>query len=627
MRYKFFAIVSGILIILSLSYCKDGKNSASVSPYLNHGDSVRYVGAQACASCHADKYATFVQTGMGSSFGLATLRKSSAEFKNVKPVYDAYRNLYYLPFVRDSVIYIKEYRLENQDTVYARTEKISYIVGSGHHTNSHFIEENGLIYQAPLTFYTQKGQWDLPPGFENGNNTGFERKIGLECMSCHNALPELVKGTENQYRQLPHGIDCERCHGPGEIHVREKSNGNIVDVATQIDYTIVNPAKLSWNRQIDVCQRCHLQGNAVLKPGKTFTDFKPGMPLSDIFDQFSPEYEGNDDVVMAAHAERFQRSKCFVSSVKGDLKSDNAKVGFTCISCHNPHVSVRQTNTAVFNQKCQSCHNTPKQKLCSESPANIKAKDNNCVACHMPSSGTSDIPHVTVHDHYIRKPDKTKPVQGKLKGLKCVTNDNPDIGTLTEAYVSYYEKFEANPLYLSIASEKSQSLSESNNEHVKILIHLHYINNDYKKAVSYSDIISQPDAWTAYRLAKSYERLNDFTQSAAWYDKALDAQSNNLDFMLQYASMLIKNQQFRTAQPLVEKHLKQHAKSAEAWALMGLIQMKNNQAAMARQSFNKALSFNPDQLTALNNLLSLEALLGNKAEVDKIQKRINAIRK
>ena len=97
--------------------------------------------------------------------------------------------------------------------------------------------------------------------------------------------------------------------------------------------------------------------------------------------------------------------------------------------------------------------------------------------------------------------------------------------------------------------------------------------------------------------------------------------------MLQYASMLIKNQQFRTAQPLVEKHLKLHTKSAEAWALMGLIQMKNNQAALARQSFNKALSFNPDQLTALNNLLSLESLLGNKSEVDKIQKRINAIRK
>ena len=232
MRYKILAIVCGLALILCLSYCKDGKSTTAVSPYLNHADSVKYLGAQACASCHADKYATFIQTGMGSSFGLATLRKSSAEFKNVKPVYDAYRNLYYLPFVKDSVIYIKEYRLDNQDTVYARTEKISYIVGSGHHTNSHFIEENGFIYQAPLTFYTQKGQWDLPPGFENGNNTGFERKIGLECMSCHNALPQLVSGTENQYRQLPHGIDCERCHGPGEIHVREKSKGNIVDVAS-----------------------------------------------------------------------------------------------------------------------------------------------------------------------------------------------------------------------------------------------------------------------------------------------------------------------------------------------------------------------------------------------------------
>lgn len=625
MRYKFFAIVCAVVLILTFSYCKEGRAPKEISPYLNHGDSVKYLGVQACASCHADKYATFVKTGMGSSFGLANLLKSSAQFNNVKPVYDAFRNLYYLPFVKDSAIFIKEYRLENQDTVYSRTESISYIVGSGHHTNSHFIQENGFVYQAPLTFYTQKGQWDLPPGFENGNNTGFERKIGLECMSCHNAMPQLLKGTENQYRQLPHGIDCERCHGPGEIHVREKSKGNIVDVATEIDYTIVNPAKLSWKRQIDVCQRCHLQGNAVLKPGKSFTDFKPGMPLSDVFDQFSPEYEGSDDVVMAAHAERFQRSKCFLSSVKGDINSDKAKVGFTCISCHNPHVSVRQTNTAVFNQKCQSCHTSSKQKHCSESANKISSQNNNCVACHMPSSGTSDIPHVTVHDHYIRKPDKAKQAKGKLKGLKCVTNANPDIGTVTEAYVSYYEKFEANPLYLNIASEKSKSLSESNNEHVKILIHLHYINNDYKKAIAYTDKISQPDAWTAYRLAKSYERLNQFSLAATWYDKALEIQSNNLDFMLQYANMLIKNKQFRSAQPLIEKHLKLYSKSAEAWALMGLIQMQNNQAALARQSFKKALSFNPDQLTALNNLLSLESLLGNQLEVDKIKKRMHAI--
>lgn len=627
MRYKFLAIVCGLLIILSLSYCKDGGKTTETSPYLNHNDSVKYLGIQACASCHADKFATFTQTGMGSSFGLATLKKSAGDFKQNKPVYDAFRNLYYLPFFRDSIFYLNEYRLDGNDTIYSRTERISYIVGSGHHTNSHFIQENGFVFQAPITFYTQKGQWDLPPGFENGNNSGFERKIGLECMSCHNALPQLISGSENQYRELPHGIDCERCHGPGELHVNEKSKGIIVDVSKQPDYTIVNPAKLSWKRQIDVCQRCHLQGDAVLKPGKNFTDFKPGMKLSDVFDQFSPEYEGSDDIVMAAHAERFQRSKCFISSVKGNLEDEKAKVGFTCISCHNPHVSVRQTNTDVFNTKCRSCHSTQTQKQCSESALKISAASSNCVKCHMPASGTADIPHVSVHDHYIRKPEKVKPVQGKLKGLKCVTNANPDAATLTEAYVSYYEKFDANPLFLQLAAQKSSELNTSNTEHLKILIHLHYINSDYAKLIELADDLTAPDAWSAYRIGKAYERLKRYDEADVWMDKAIALQPKNLDFLLQKASMLVKNSQFKKAQPVVEKYLKLYSKSAEAWALMGLVQMNSNSPSLAKQSFLKALSYNPDQLTALNNLLTLETLLGNQVEIAKLKKRIDVLQR
>ena len=34
----------------------------------------------------------------------------------------------------------------------------------------------------------------LPPGYENGFNNRFNRLIELECMSCHNAFPEMVLG-------------------------------------------------------------------------------------------------------------------------------------------------------------------------------------------------------------------------------------------------------------------------------------------------------------------------------------------------------------------------------------------------------------------------------------------------
>ncbi len=626
MQIKLLAIVCGLLCVFVLSYCKQGEKSVDNSPYLNHNDSVKYVGIDACAKCHLDKYSTFIETGMGSSFDLASLKKTSAEFHHVTPVYDGYRNLYYLPFLKDSAIYLKEYRLLNGDTIYSRTEKIQYIIGSGHHTNSHFIEENGYVFQAPLTFYTQKGKWDLPPGFENGNNTGFERKIGLECMSCHNAIPNLVKGSENQYKNLPHGINCERCHGPGEVHVAEKSKGIVVDVSKETDYTIVNPAKLSWNRQIDICQRCHLQGNAVLKPGKSFIDFRPGMKLSDVFDQFSPEYEGEDDVVMAAHAERFQRSKCFIASAKGDLNSDKIQPGFTCISCHNPHVSVRQTNAQIFNSKCRSCHTTSNQKQCSAPVASLNKENNNCVKCHMPSTGTSDIPHVTVHDHYIRKPSSSTVVKGKLKGLNCITNTNPDIATVTEAYVSYYEKFEANPLFLNIAKQKSKDLDQNNQLHLQILIHLYYINSQFDEIKNSANLYNGNDAWTFYRIAKAYERLNDAPNAELWFDKAVNKEPLNLDFLLQKGNLLIKTKQFRKAETVLNQYIKLYSKNSDVWAYFGLVYMNNNQPSKAKEAFTKSLSFNPDNLTALQNLLSLENILGNSAQVAKLQSRINAIK-
>ena len=117
--------------------------------------------------------------------------------------------------------------------------------------------------------------------------------MGLECIACHNAYPEFILGSENKYNFMPDGIDCERCHGPGEVHVQEKMSGNIIDTSKYIDYSIVNPSKLSSELQFEICKRCHLQGTSVLKEGKTFNSFKPGMSLKDHMDTYLPKYSNN----------------------------------------------------------------------------------------------------------------------------------------------------------------------------------------------------------------------------------------------------------------------------------------------------------------------------------------------
>src|SRR5690606_9047362 len=179
-------------------------------------------------------------------------------------VYDHDLDFYYKPYWHGDSLYFMEYRLDGKDTVHKRIQKIDYIIGSGQHTNSHIFEVNGYLYQAPITFYTQKGKWDLAPGFEDGASCRFARMIQSECMTCHNGYPDFVPNSQNKYISLKTGIDCERCHGPGSLHVAEKHAGVIVDTSQGPDYSIVNPRRLSIELQNDVCQRCHLQGIAVL---------------------------------------------------------------------------------------------------------------------------------------------------------------------------------------------------------------------------------------------------------------------------------------------------------------------------------------------------------------------------
>ena len=84
------------------------------------------------------------------------------------------------------------------------------------------------------------------------------------------------------------GIGCEDCHGPGELHVRQENKEDI-NLPFENAVTIVNPPKLSPQRRIDVCQQCHLEGQAwALNGNNTWFDFRPGMLLKTHRSVYSP---------------------------------------------------------------------------------------------------------------------------------------------------------------------------------------------------------------------------------------------------------------------------------------------------------------------------------------------------
>jgi hypothetical protein len=110
----------------------------------------------------------------------------------------------------------------------------------------------------------------MNPGYDRADYHGSTRAIHYECMFCHNAYPRIPQGHEEpaaeaQYLEpLPQGIDCQRCHGPGQSHV--EAAGRKDATPQQIRAAIVNPARLSPEREMEVCLQCHLETTSRLLP-------------------------------------------------------------------------------------------------------------------------------------------------------------------------------------------------------------------------------------------------------------------------------------------------------------------------------------------------------------------------
>ena len=611
------AVLVGLVVTaLLLMFCNRSakKESASTNPYQDSPyaalrDSVGYVGMQTCMGCHPNVHSTFQHTGMGESWDKATREKSSAVFDQHALVYDSTRNFYYRPHWVGDSLYITEFRLNGKDTTHKRTEKISYVVGSGHHTNSHIWRVNGFLYQAPITFYTQQGFWDLAPGFGDAGAARWDRIISQECMNCHNMYPEADFGAENRFVTVKQGIECERCHGPGEAHVLSKQRGERVDTSKEIDYTIVNPANLSRDKQVELCQRCHLQGITVLNEGKTYFDFIPGMDLKDVMNVFMPRYEGfPEGFIMASHADRMKQSPCFQKSAT-----------LSCQSCHNPHVSVRVTPAETFNASCTSCHVETKAKQavltstnpkdvahgCTETMHKRMAVNDNCYTCHMPVSETLDIPHVTIHDHKIQVPPQNKThTPLRFTHLECLTDSSPSALVMAQGYLSAFEGYSAQAFLLDSAFKYLRASTESNQIQTVAWIRYYFLRNDYPNVLASTEAFSKthkPDPWTNYRIGEAYYQTNDYANALERFNAALSVLPRQLDFLDKKGKTLVMLKRNDEAIELFHHILTLNPSYEKALSNLSFLQLQKGDLRYAETLVNKALSLNPDDEDALMN--------------------------
>ncbi|MDJ0837048.1 MAG: tetratricopeptide repeat protein [Acidobacteriota bacterium] len=370
-----------------------------------------YVEDRACGMCHAQIYSDYQEVGMARSFMAPRPENDIEEFG--KPFeHKPSGRIFQLDRIGED-LYFKRWQLDaSGQPVNVFRIKVDWIMGSGHHSRVYLYRTPlGELYQLPLAWYSQTRSWGMAPGYDRPDHKGVKRKVRRECMFCHNAYPDVPAGSD-AYGQLhlfpeklPEGTGCQRCHGPGEQHVRRAFAGE-TDRAV-LASLITNPGKLSPQRRDDICFECHMQPTVALpgirRFGRPDYSFRPGQNLADYRLAIDVEEEGKpkpERFEINHHPYRLIQSKCYT-------QSDGA---MSCLTCHNPHVKVKEPERAAhFRKACLSCHQQETCKLETARSAGTLPPEfstvpaDDCVTCHMPKRRTHDVIQVTMTDHAIRR--------------------------------------------------------------------------------------------------------------------------------------------------------------------------------------------------------------------------------
>jgi predicted CXXCH cytochrome family protein len=390
------------------------------SPFRNIRPYVQYVGDAKCADCHQAISDTYHAHPMGRSAVLAGA--DGMEGGATPPPSPIAVGPYRMAVKLEAGHMTHELSAMTHDghELPPAVFPVSIAVGSGTRGRSYLNVDGNTVWQSPISWYSNGNRWDVSPGYDFG--MAIQRPTVAACLHCHLNDPEPVIESVNRFA-LPISptqlsIGCERCHGPGQLHVQERlQSSNPASVASQIDAassasdetaidtSIVNPAHLSEDLQMAICGQCHLAGKArVVRRGRQLNEYRPGMPLELFINAFvsAPEAQFKNKAV--GHFDQMLQSHCMTANGQR----------LTCTACHDPHQKAApEIATQRYNSICNACH---QEKPCNAPAETRQAQNDNCIHCHMPQNKNTNIAHTSFTDHRIlRSPTAPAPPSNVLQ--------------------------------------------------------------------------------------------------------------------------------------------------------------------------------------------------------------------
>jgi hypothetical protein len=333
---------------------------APVRPATAAGDST-------CLSCHRDK-ASYEGTAHRLTMrrpSRAAIRGSFEEGRNVLLTPDP--QVYFRMHADSGGFYQTAVVGKGPDSA-THTERIAYVAGSGRRGQSFLYWSEGRLFQLPVSYWAMAGTWMGSPGRVHVDpRASFGRTIAPRCFECHatwmESVPDPVATNRFDSTGAILGITCERCHAAGREHVARMRSPLHAVLRTARAPAIVNPARLSRERQLEVCAQCH--GGIGAPTAQPFT-YVAGQRLEDYLHLASgpagaaPDVHGNQAGSLA-------RSACFKASQ------------MTCGTCHDPHRTER--DPVALSGRCLTCH---QERSCPLFATRGTAIVGRCVDCHMP---------------------------------------------------------------------------------------------------------------------------------------------------------------------------------------------------------------------------------------------------
>ena len=330
-----------------------------------------YAGDAECISCHQAKSDTYHQTAHARTSSLPSADSIRGKFSLGSNIFRTGNpDLFFVMEAKEKSFFQTGVLQTSPTTNVSRTERFDIVVGSGRKGQTYLYWNDNALFQLPVSYWVEKREWVSSPGYAAGA-IHFTRPIIPRCLECHASTFEALAPPRNFYNKstVVLGISCEKCHGPGSEHVTRYRSAT--PLTSHSAGAIVNPARLSRERQMDVCAFCHAGLGKSLTPPMSFI---PGDVLAHHLEIPKPDLKAPIDV-HGSQVQMLERSRCFQFSPT-----------MTCSTCHDVHLPQRDAATMVSS--CLKCHTV---ESCRIFPKLGHAIDQQCNTCHMPLQETAQI--------------------------------------------------------------------------------------------------------------------------------------------------------------------------------------------------------------------------------------------